>query len=103
MSTSKHGAKILLKWWAGSQNGEVKPLDYPSVTPVFREYQAGYRNHPPETDNDGLVELVGLAISQVHPAARKAIKQSFLHHKKIPRRAREWAIVAFARQFDSIA
>ena len=100
---TKHSAIILLKWWASSQNREVKRLDYPTVTPGFEEHQSGYRELATEAPEDSVIETVGLAISRLHPAAKKTIKKSFLNHKKVPRKTRDWAVVTFARELGSVS
>ena len=57
----KHLAKHLLKQWASHENRELTKIDFPPVSPMFRDYTAGYRTSFEETERDRAAEKVGQA------------------------------------------
>ena len=98
----KHAAILLLRQWGDAESGEVKALDYPSVSPTFKEYVSGYRRTVVVTKEDELMEKVGGVVNSLHPALRRTLRAEFIDQtKKIPRRAREMAIDAFRRGYAS--
>lgn len=99
----KHAAITLLIEWGKSERAEVQFLDYPSVSPAFREYQSGYRKLVDYTGRDEIAEKAGAAVNMLHPALRKTLRLAFVDGvSKIPRRARDMAIDAFRREYDSL-
>lgn len=98
----KYAAVQLLIEWGAAERSEVSKLDYPSVSPAFKDYHSGYRNTVVMTDRDVDIERTGLAVNSLHPALRKSLRLVFIEDKKIPRRARDMAIDAFRREYDSL-
>jgi len=99
----KYAAMTLLKDWGDAERGEVSQLDYPSVSPTFKDYQSGYRSTGVMTERDMVVEMTGTAVNKLHPALRKTLRLIYIDRaKKIPRRARDMAIEAFRKEFDSL-
>ena len=102
----KSYAIVLLRMWGSVQSGEISKQYYPSVSPMFRDYQAGYRSSSywsPEREE--LINRVGYAVNALHPALRSCIKGEFLlgGEKKAPSRTRAMALNQFIREFESIA
>ena len=61
---AKAFGKHLLKQWASHENRELTKIDFPPVSPMFRDYTAGYRTSFEETERDRAAEKVGQALSQ---------------------------------------
>lgn len=99
----RYHAVILLKTWGQSEKIELAAIDYPAVSPMFKDYLSGYRKSGVEVNLDDQNEMVGAAINNLHPAIRRTIRLEYVEGaKKIPRRARDLALNAFRREFASL-
>ena len=63
----KNLAKHLLKKYASYQKKELRRIDYPAQSPMFKEYTSGYRTETAETKADLNAEKVGLALAIMKP------------------------------------
>ena len=74
-----HAAKYLLLDWAKYQRKELARLDYPAVSPMFKDYQGGYRSSGTVDDKaDEAAEKVGQALARIHPGLRNTLKFVYL-------------------------
>jgi len=91
--------------WGSYQGSEIVKQYYPSVSPMFRDYQAGYRSSSYRSpEREALIERVGTAVNLMNPALRKVLKDRFLlgGEKKAPSRVMDMALSLFIREFESL-
>lgn len=98
---SVSSANHLLSSWASYQRKELARLDYPSVSPMFKDYQGGYRSSVTIDDKaDEAAEKVGQALSLIHPGLRNVLKLIYLERGKCSRQLHNIAIAAFCKKYE---
>lgn len=98
----KHLAKHLLKQWASHENRELTKIDFPPVSPMFRDYTAGYRTSFEETERDRAAEKVGQALAIMQPALAGVLKKVYLDRARLPRKIHDIALHGFQRSWESL-
>jgi len=96
-------AHKLLRMWADAETREVRHVDFPKVSPMFRDYQSGYRATVFTDDDEMIPERVGRVLQGMHPALSRALKQ-FYFEGRDPRGRRKTfnlAMSDFCRRYDS--
>ena len=97
-----HAAKHLLFDWAKYQRKELARLGYPAVSPMFKDYQGGYRSSVTVDDKaDEAAEKVGQALARIHPALRNTLKFVYLDKGKCSRQLHDIAMAAFCKEYDN--
>jgi len=97
-----HAAKHLLLDWAKYQRKELARLDYPAVSPMFKDYQGGYRSSGTVDDKaDIAAEKVGQALARIHPGLRNTLKFIYLDRGKCSRQLHEIAMAAFCKEYEN--
>ncbi len=87
-----HAAKYLLLDWAKYQRKELARLDYPAVSPMFKDYQGGYRSGVTIDDKaDIAAEKVGQALARIHPGLRNTLKFIYLDRGRCSKQLHEIA------------
>ena len=99
---TKPAAQTLLKQWGRYQNREISRIDFPPVSPMFRDYVAGYRSTSDRVDEDDLAEKVGLALSMMQSAMANALRRYYMDGGKVTRRVHDMALVGFQRSWEAL-
>lgn len=95
-------ADQLLREWARGELGEIRKLWYPATTPAFKHYRGGFRESF-TGNSDALREKVGLALADMHPALRSALKRKYLGGTASSYRIIEMAMFDFRRAWTEIS
>jgi hypothetical protein len=97
-------AHKILRIWAQAENREINHIGFPSVSPMFRDYQSGYRATGLGDDEDLIPEKVGAVLQEMHPALSKAIRHFYFEGRDIRkfREAFNMAMSDFCKRYDSI-
>ena len=98
-------AHKLLRLWAKAQNREVSHVSFPKVSPMFRDYQSGYRASLQGADDELIPELVGAVLHEMRPAYSQTIRQYYFEGRDIKPLLRTFnlAMHDFCKRYDSIA
>jgi hypothetical protein len=98
-------AHKLLRMWAEAESREVRHVDFPKVSPMFRDYQSGYRATVVTDDDELIPERVGRALQEMHPALSRALKQFYFEGRDIKGRRKTFnlAMSDFCRRYDSVS
>ena len=99
---SKHLAKQLLSDWGRYERKEIKRIDFPAVSPMFRDYLAGYRSTTPGSRDERIIEKTGTALAQMHQGLAKTLKLVYLDRGKGPRRAHDLALHGFIKECEAL-
>jgi len=97
-------AHKMLRMWATAENREVRHVDFPKVSPMFRDYQSGYRAMLTSDEDEVIPERVGQVLQDMHPALARVLKQ-FYFEGRDPRGHRKvfnMAMSDFCRRYDSV-
>ena len=94
--------KHILIIWAKMQRKELAKLDYPAMSPMFKDYQGGYRASASVdvAKSDEGAEKAGQALSRIHPGLRNALKAVYLERGKCSRQLHNIAMTAFCKEYD---
>ena len=91
----KNLAKHLLKKYASYQKKELRRIDYPAQSPMFRDYTSGYRTETAETKADLNAEKVGLALAIMKPGLSGVLKKVYMDSGRVPRKVHDIALHGF--------
>ncbi len=97
----RHFAHTLLRKWASAEQSEVSHVDFPRVSPMFRDYQSGYRATIPDSEEDLIPEKVGIVLQDMHPALSRTLRRYYFEGKRGGRRAYSMAMSDFCKRWDS--
>ena len=92
----------LMKQWAQAQRIELFRLNFPSVSPMFRDYVAGYRSSSVGDDLDVVSERVGQALAQMKPGLSNALKLRYLSEGRISATLHDIAINQLVIEYESL-
>jgi hypothetical protein len=98
-------AHKLLRMWAAAETREVRHVDFPKVSPMFRDYQSGYRASVSSEDDEIIPERVGAVLHEMHPALSRTLRQ-FYFEGRDPRgfrKAFNLAMSDFCKRYDSVS
>lgn len=98
---SKHYGIVLLKRWGAVERSDILRLSYPPVSPMFRDYEAGYRSNTVTPRREAEINEVGMTVSGMHPALRATLRRAFIGGEKVPGKTRDFAIREFCRNYSS--
>tara|TARA_B100001287_G_scaffold66836_1_gene54625 strand:+ start:10554 stop:10871 length:318 start_codon:yes stop_codon:yes gene_type:complete len=99
---SKHLARQLLSDWGRYERKEIRRIGFPAVSPMFRDYLAGYRSTVPGSKDERIIEKTGAALAQMHQGLAKTLRLVYLDRGKCPRRAHDLALHGFIKEFESL-
>ncbi len=91
----KNLAKHLLQKYASYQKKELRRIDYPAQSPMFKDYISGYRTETTETKADLNAEKVGLALAIMKPGLSGVLKKVYLDSGRVPRKVHDIALHGF--------
>tara|TARA_S200000501_G_scaffold367905_1_gene404973 strand:- start:1101 stop:1454 length:354 start_codon:yes stop_codon:yes gene_type:complete len=96
-------AHKLLRMWADAESREVRHVDFPRVSPMFRDYQSGYRASTHADEYEVVAERVGRVLQEMHPALARTLKQFYFEGRdpKNVRKAFNLAMADFCKRYDS--
>ena len=96
-------AHKLLRMWADAESREVRHVDFPRVSPMFRDYQSGYRASVSSEEDEIIPERVGRVLQEMHPALARTLKQFYFEGRdpKGRRKAFNLAMSDFCKRYDS--
>ncbi len=96
-------AHKLLRIWASSRSREVRHVDYPRISPMFRDYQSGYRASVQTIEEEMIPEKVGMILQEMHPALSRTLKQFYFEGRDLRRQRKAFnlAMSEFCRRYDS--
>tara|TARA_B100001057_G_scaffold496252_1_gene597227 strand:+ start:1282 stop:1638 length:357 start_codon:yes stop_codon:yes gene_type:complete len=97
-------AHKLLRIWAQAENHEINHIDFPNVSPMFRDYQSGYRASGMGDEGDLIPERVGAVLQEMHPALSRTIRQFYFEGRDLKkfRQAFNLAMSDFCKRYDSV-
>ena len=98
---TKPAAQTLLKQWGRYQNREISKIDFPPVSPMFRDYVAGYRSSSDRADEDDIAERVGLALSMMQTAMANTLRR-YYGWREGDQRVHDMALVGFQRSWEAL-
>jgi hypothetical protein len=94
--------KYLLAWGEAESN-EVRHIDFPKVSPMFRDHESGYRVTFSTADDELIPDRVGLVLQEMHPALGRTLRRYYFEGRDISktRKAFDMAMSDFCRRWDS--
>jgi hypothetical protein len=97
-------AHKLLRMWAEAETREVRHVDFPKVSPMFRDYQSGYRATVLSDEDEVIPERVGRVLQEMHPALSRTLKQIYFEGRdpRGHRKAFNLAMSDFCKRYDSV-
>ena len=99
---SKHLAKHLLATWAQGERREMQKVDYPPVSPMFKDYVSGYRSLDVSIRAEETSEKVGRALAEMHQGLARTLRRVYLDRERCSRKAHDIALDGFCRKYESL-
>ena len=95
-------AKYLLSMWATQELTEIRrDVYYPATSPMFRDYQAGYRKSADITDREQKAQHVGAVLKMIKPVNQITLRRVYLDGERVGKATLGIALDDFRRSWSA--